>query len=206
MRVQKEAAEKAILSSPDVTAAVAPLVRHVNAITEQLNDAQITIGRLTAERDALRQRLIDETGALADQIDRQLASEVRDPERRQNRLLRLEAADEEAEDPSRFRLVFQRAGFIIPDDAGEEEYKQAARKRQIFAVVLLSLIGLGMWAYQQDPNNVGGISRETLTLIPYVGTIVQVFLAAWILYRVVRVGGKGARWLFPQQNTRRRRR
>jgi hypothetical protein len=197
LRAQKDAAEQVVLNSPDVIAAVAPLVRHVNTVTTHLNEAQVTIGRLTAERDALRQRLIDETGALAEQIDRQMAVEVVDGERRQNRLVRQEGreqarveGDATEDEPGKVSLFFQRLGLIIPDDATEEEFKQSARRRQIFAVVILALLGLGMWLFQQGSGS-GTFSRETLALIPYVGTIVQVFLAAWVLYRIVRVGGKG---------------
>ena len=214
IRMQKEAAEKVILNSPDVTAAVAPLVRHVNTVTEQLNQAQVTIGRLTAERDALRQQLTEETGTLAEQLDRQMAVELKDPERRQSRLLRQEAREEartsdgeEADEPGAIKRFFQRAGFIIPDDASEEEFKRAVRRRQMIAVVFLAVIGLGLWSYQQDPNNtVGKMSRESLADIQYVGAIFQVLLVAWMVYRVVRVGGRGAKWLFPQQKTRRRKR
>jgi len=213
LRTQKDAAEKAILNSPDVTAAVAPLVRHVNTITEQLNEAQLTIGRLTAERDALRQRLVEETGVLAEQIDRQVALQIRDGDRRQNRLVRLEGREEAlagegdgADEPGRVKRYFQRAGLIIPEDAGEEEFKRAARKRQIIAIGIFAAIGLGMWLAQRSGNDVGTISRESFAEIAFLGFFVQIFLALWILYRIVRVGGRGARWLFPQQNTRRRRR
>ena len=213
LRVQKEQAEKAILSSPDVTAAVAPLVRHVNVITEQLNEAQMTIGRLTAERDALRQRLMDETGSFAEQIDRMVELDVREAERRQPKLQRIEAREngrvdegETVDEPGRVKRFFQQTGFIIPEDAGEAEFKQAARKRQIFAVVLLAAIGLGMWLYQRDGNSIDSFSRDSLAQIQYIGAFVQVIFVAWILFRMVRIGGKGAQWVFPKQNTRKRRR
>ena len=211
MRVQKEAAEKVILDLPEVTAAVAPLVRHVNNVTMQLNEAQITIGRLTAERDALRHQLLDETGALAEQIDQQMSVDLKDSERRQNRLLRQEAREGEPDDgdePGRVSLFFRRAGLIIPDDAPEEAFKQAARKRQILAFTILSVVVLVIWLYQRGGQSIGNINRDSLAQIQGIGVIFQALLIAWMLYRVVRVGGKGARWLFPQQsqNTRRRKR
>jgi hypothetical protein len=214
MRVQKEAAEKVILDLPEVTAAVAPLVRHVNNVTMQLNEAQIAIGRLTAERDALRHQLLDETGALAEQIDQQMSVELKDSERRQNRLVRQEAreggrdGDEPADEPGTVSRFFQRTGLSIPDDASEEAFKQAARKRQMLAIAILATIGLGMWLYQRGGQSIGNISRDSLGQLQYVGAIFQVLLVAWMLFRVVRIGGKGARWLFPQQsqNTRRRKR
>lgn len=210
LRVQKEAAERAIFQAGEVTAVVAPLVRHVNAVTEQLNESQVTLGRLSAERDALRMRLAEVEGVPVEQLDVVPLAERFGAEKPQARTARAggratEAPASEQADTPALRL-FRRAGVIIPDDASDEEFKRAARKRQAIAIVAFAAIGVGMYLAQRNGADVSNLSRDSLGQIQYIGVVMQIFLVAWLFYRVVRVGGRGARWLFPQQNSRRRRR
>ena len=52
------------------------------------------------------------------------------------------------------------------------------------------------------PENLG---KDSLTHLPLIGNLMSVFLAGWIFYRVVKIGGKGVKWVFPSDQKRRRR-
>ena len=52
----------------------------------------------------------------------------------------------------------------------------------------------------------GSMAREDLGQIAFIGPVMQIFLAGWILYRVGRVSTKGVRWLFPDPSRELKRR
>ena len=86
-----------------------------------------------------------------------------------------------------------------------EDFAVARKRRQMFALVLLGVVmvlwfisRMGIW---QLPNN---LSRESLSSLPLVGELMSYFLAGWIFYRVIRIGGKGVKWVFPSEPRRRR--
>jgi hypothetical protein len=209
-RVQLQQAEQAIATAPDLAALVAPLVRHVNSVTEQLNEAQLTVGKLAAERDALRHRLADSEGIPIEDIPVLTAVAVdgeADAEAR--RLLRIEARESaitpEERKPNPLRPVGVRMGFVPASDAFDD-LKRMARRRQIFAATLIAGLVIGIWMATSEGRNLGAWAQENLAGYAYVGLIFQAFIMAWMFYRVVRVGGKGVRWIFPDPHAPKKRR
>ena len=88
-----------------------------------------------------------------------------------------------------------------------EDIAVARKRRQMFALALLVVL-VGLWVAGrmgalQVPSN---LSRESLTQVPLIGELMTFFLAGWILFRIVRVGGKGVKWVFPSDDQKRRRR
>jgi hypothetical protein len=80
------------------------------------------------------------------------------------------------------------------------------RRRQVAALCVLSVVlvlwllsRMGIW---QMPDNV---SKDSLSGLPLIGELMSYFLAGWVFYRIVRVGGKGVKWVFPTDQKRRRR-
>ncbi len=209
-RAQLEQAEQAIANAADVVGLVAPLVRHVNTVTEQLNEANMTVGRLMAERDALRVRLAEAEGVPIDEIVvMPLAEPVGDGEPSTRRLQRIEARQaapqEDEKKPNPLRPVGVALGFT-PEVDSFDGLKRMARRRQLFAAVLMVSVFTALRIATANGVQFDNMSRNGLADLQYVGSLFQVFLIAWMLYRVVRVGGKGASWLFPDPNGRKRRR
>ena len=67
-------------------------------------------------------------------------------------------------------------------------------------VIVLWLLGrMGFW---ELPSN---LSKDSLAGLPLVGELMSYFLAGWVFYRIVRVGGKGVKWVFPSEQKRKRR-
>lgn len=211
-RAQLEQAEQAIANAADVVGLVAPLVRHVNTVTEQLNEANVTVGRLMAERDALRARLAEAQGVSIDEISvlpLPLPESTGDGEPSSRRLQRIEARQAvtpvEETRPNRLRPVGVALGFV-PEVDSFDGLKRMARRRQMFAAVLLVSGFTALRIASSNGVQLDNMSRDGLADLQYVGMIFQVFLIAWMLYRVVRVSGKGVSWLFPDPNGRKRRR
>lgn len=212
-RNQLVAAEQAMLQSKDVTSAIAPLVRHINTVTERLNESQEQVGRLASERDALRAHLIQVTGMSTDQVAVIATRGIQESDvRSQQRLARMDTrADQVAHVPaaeekiSGTRKFADRTGLFIKDEFSPEEIKFVARRRQLVALALFAFLGVGLYVAQATGNNIGDMSKNGLADIAFVGVFFQMFLMMWMMYRVVRVGGKGAHWLFPDSNAKRRR-
>ena len=81
------------------------------------------------------------------------------------------------------------------------------KRRQRFVLGLLG-IALGIWllgtmGFFQMPEKLG---KDSLAHLPLIGNLMSVFLAGWILSRVVKIGGKGVKWVFPSEDPRRKRR
>lgn len=209
-RVQLEQAEQAIANAPEVVGLVAPLVRHVNTVTEQLNEAQITVGRLMAERDALRARLAEAEGVSVDEIAVMTLQEPGgDGDAASRRLQRIEArqvaSPGEEKKPNPLRPVGIMLGFV-PEADSFDGLKRMARRRQLFAAVVLVAAFTAMRIATANGVEFDNMSRDGLADLQYVGSIFQIFIIAWMLYRIVRVSGKGVSWLFPDPNGRKRRR
>jgi hypothetical protein len=88
-----------------------------------------------------------------------------------------------------------------------EDIAVARKRRQMFALALLVVL-VGLWVAGrmgalQVPSN---LSRESLAQLPLVGEFMTYFLAGWVLFRIVRVGGKGIQWVFPSESQKRKRR
>lgn len=209
-RFQLEQAEHAIANAPEIVGLVAPLVRHVNTVTEQLNEAQMTVGRLMAERDALRARLAEAEGVPVDEIALATLGDAHvDADASARKLQRIEARQSalivDDKKPSPLRPVGITLGFV-PETDTFDGLKRMARRRQLFAAVVLVTAFTGLRIASSNGVQFDKFSRDGLADLQYVGMVFQVFLMAWMLYRVVRVGGKGVSWLFPDPNGRRRRR
>jgi hypothetical protein len=166
------------------------LVRQLSLTMQQLNAAHRVIGRLSAERDILRQHYADAIGIPVDEVV--IATDTSGAEIEQKKVT------VEAKPPSRWAKLNYFGG---PDIA------QVRRRRQTFVAILFACIlvlwGLSRAGYWTMPNN---ISRDSLGSVPYIGDLMTYFLAGWLFFRVAKVSSKGVRWVFPSESRQRRRR
>lgn len=165
------------------------LVRQLSLTSQQLNAAHRVIGRLSAERDILRQHFADAVGIPVEEVI--VATETNPAEAAQKK------AHVEAKPPSKLEKL---------NYFGGSDYRRMRRRRQTFVVILFGFV-LVLWAlsragYWSMPSN---LSRDSLGEIPYVGELMTYFLAGWLFFRVAKVSSKGVRWVFPSENRRRRR-
>jgi hypothetical protein len=188
-RKQEDAA--AALSGADNNPALGALNRHLNMMMQQLGTAHRVIGRIAAERDALRQQLADLQGIPVDEI---VVTSLG------------AAADQPASTPKPTEPQ-PKTGISRLNYFGGEDVVVMRRRRQtfvlgllVFMVMLWLAARMGAW---QVPAN---LSRDSLTALPYVGDFMSLFLAGWLLFRFVRVTSKGVKWVFPSDDPRRRRR
>lgn len=189
---QKAAADA--VKAADDNPALGALNRHLNTMTQQLTTAHRVIGRVAAERDALRQQLADLQGIPVEEI---VVSTVGASTEASAQPARSSQPAPPSE-PSRFAKL---------NYFGGDDYALMKKRRQMFALVLLVVL-IAVWLASRMgaiplPDN---MSRDSLGQIPYIGDLVSVFLAGWILFRVVKVSTKGVRWVFPSEDQRRRRR
>ncbi len=204
-RVQFHAAESAVVNNPEVIAVIAPLIRHVNGVTEQLNDAQINLGRIMAERDALRARLaavegVDVTDLAIIPITETAAVSV---DKHGSRLQRIESRADDARSKGSSKSKVKNPLGVDPM-ATREEMARVARRRQLLAIALFGAVGILLYINSREGNDISKISRDSLADLQFVGVFFNMFFMVWMLYRVVRVGGKGAKWLFPHNQQQRR--
>ncbi|MCC6314262.1 MAG: hypothetical protein IT337_09625 [Thermomicrobiales bacterium] len=210
-RGQLATAEQAVLNADGLTATIAPLIRHVNTVTEQLNEAQLTVGRLTAERDALRQRLAQAEGVTVEQLGFIATSISASPEMAEAhaaKLKRLEARadrNHESSDGKAPNRILTTIGIQAQSES-DEHFKLMTRRRQVLAAAVMLTIFLVMRAIQSNGGSTSGFSRDSLAEIQGIGSLMQVFIVCWMLYRIVRVGGRGVRWVFPSNTNNKRRR
>jgi hypothetical protein len=176
---QQQAAEEALEEADDQHPALGPVVRHLNNVLRDLQEAHQQIGVLTTQRDSLRQQLKELSGEPVIEED--------DGTPRPNRDARL-AARAEAESEAADQM-----GRII-------------LRRRLIAAGALAAIATGVFVGKSMGANLDSISRESLAHLPYIGDLMSVFLIGWLLYRVARVSGKGVRWLFPEPEKQRKRR
>jgi hypothetical protein len=166
------------------------LVRQLTLTSQQLNAAHRVIGRLSAERDILRQHFADAVGIPVNEVV--VATDTDAAE------VTLKKVHVEAKPPSRMEKL---------NYFGGNDYALMRRRRQTFVGILLCVVlvlwGLSRAGYWSMPDN---ISRDSLGSVPLIGDLMTYFLAGWLFFRVAKVSSKGVRWVFPQDNKQRRRR
>jgi hypothetical protein len=170
------------------------LNRHLNMMTQQLGTAHRVIGRVAAERDALRQQLADLQGIPVEEIVVTSIGASQDERPAKTRELGESGEPQPQTGIARFN-------YFAHDDIDVMR-----KRRQRFALVLLGVILviwlLGRMGFFQMPENLG---KDSLTHLPLIGNLMSLFLAGWVFYRVVKIGGKGVKWVFPSDQKRRRR-
>jgi hypothetical protein len=191
---KKQKAAEAAVEVADDNPALGALNRHLNTMMQQLSTAHRVIGRVAAERDALRQQLADLQGIPVDEI---VVSTIG-------------ASTESSAQPSKPSqptAASQPTRFAKLNYFGGEDVALMRKRRQMlvlgilgFVLVLLLASRMGFWAL---PDN---LSRDSLGNLPYIGDFMTIFLAGWLFFRVIRVSSKGVKWVFPSEDQRRRRR
>jgi hypothetical protein len=157
------------------------------------------IGRVAAERDALRQQLADLQGIPVEEIVvTSIGASTGDPlgAARADQSTSAENSGESASPPLISRINY----FSV------EDVVVARKRRQVFVsglLLLVLIIGLAakMGAIQVPAD----LNRESLTHIPFIGDFLSIFFAGWMFVRVFKIGRKGVTWVFPQEKNRRRR-
>jgi hypothetical protein len=190
---RKQQQAKAALEEAGDSPVLGALNRHLNMMTQQLGTAHRVIGRVAAERDALRQQLADLQGIPVEEI---VVSSIGVSKENEDRP---EKTREPAEPPPPSAMA--RLNYFR-----HEDIQVMRRRRQIAALCLLGVV-LGLWllgrmGFWHMPANV---SKDSLSGLPLIGELMSYFLAGWVFYRIVRVGGKGVKWVFPTDQKRRRR-
>jgi hypothetical protein len=218
----KQAQAEAALNDADDHPAIGALNRHLNMLMQELGTAHRVIGRVAAERDAFRQQLADLQGIPVEaiavtslgqtrsrrpkaQVDQSAdLSEspvegiaVASPGRTRSR--RSKTTDSEQDEPSPPSGMARLNYFSVDDIA------VARKRRQTLALVLLVAV-VGLWLASRMgawhmPEN---LSRDSLAQLPVVGELMSYFLAGWVMYRIVRVSGRGVKWVFPSDQKRKR--
>jgi hypothetical protein len=165
------------------------LIRQLNLTTQQLNAAHRVIGRLSAERDILRQHFADAVGIPVHEVVVATDTDGEEPAQKKVRV--------EAKPPSRLAKL---------NYFGGDDIAQMRRRRQTFVLILFGIVlvlwGFSRAGYWSMPDN---LSRDSLGDVPYIGDLMTYFLAGWLFFRVAKVSSKGVRWVFPSENRRRRR-
>lgn len=170
--------------------------QHLGLMTQQLTAAHRVIGRVSAERDALRQQVADLQGIPVDEVI--IASLATSGELDKDRRAPASGEDESEPKPSRLSKL---------NYFGGEDIALMRRRRQTFVLgVIAILIVAGLYARQIGWSMPEDVSRDSLAALPVLGNFMYVFLAGWMLFRVVKVSSRGVRWVFPSENQRRRRR
>jgi hypothetical protein len=171
--------------------ALGALNRHLNLLTQQLGTAHRVIGRVAAERDALRQQLADLQGIPVEEIVVTSIGASTDDRTARTR---------EPSEPEP-RTGMARFNYFAHEDIAVMRKRRQTAALGLLGVVLVIWL-LGRMGFFQMPANV---SRESLSGLPLIGELMSYFLAGWVFYRIIRVGGKGVKWVFPSEQRRRRR-
>lgn len=170
--------------------------QHLGLMTQQLTAAHRVIGRVSAERDALRQQVADLQGIPVDEV--MIASLATSGELDKDRRTPTTGEDETEQKPSRLAKL---------NYFGGEDIAIMRRRRQTFVLGLIGiLIVAGLIARQIGWSMPEDVSRDSLAALPVLGNFMYIFLAGWMLFRVVKVSSRGVRWVFPSEDRRRRRR
>jgi hypothetical protein len=190
---KQKAAAAAVNASTD-NPALGALNRHLNTMTQQLTTAHRIIGRVAAERDALRQQLADLQGIPVEEI---VVSTVG---------ASTEAAAQPSK-PAQPAAPAQPSKYARLNYFGGEDFAVMRKRRQMLLLAVIGLVfvlgltsRMGIWVL---PSN---LSRDSLSNLPFVGDFMAIFLAGWLFFRVIRVSSKGVKWVFPSEDQRRRRR
>jgi hypothetical protein len=202
-RTQQDAA--AALHDAGEHPALGALNRHLNMLTQQLETAHRVVGRVAAERDALRQQLADLEGIPVEQIVVTSVAAATDDrpartrEHGEHRAARMREHGEHV-DPAPPSAMARLNYFR------HEDIAVMRRRRQVAALCLLGVVLL-LWTlskmgYLQTPENVG---KDSLAQLPVVGELMSYMLAGWVFYRIIKMGGKGVKWIFPSEPKHKRR-
>lgn len=203
-----DAANAVMLEKQDVTSAVAPLIRHLTTVTDMFNESQVQLGRTQLERDILRNKLAEQLNVSPES----LVIDVPESQARPDTSVVQVRTRPEVQSAagtaktSKIGAAISKSGLVIQDTHTKEQVAKTARRRQLLATVVLTGVGIGLYIAQRNGKDVTGFSRDSLAELQYVGLFFNIFLMLWMLYRVARVGGKGARWLFPNAERGRSRR
>jgi len=201
------------------------LHHHAKVMMMQLETAENLIGRVAAERNDFRQQLADLQGIPVEAIPMTPLDQIRN---RPSKALAGQSVDEfgspvdgiAVASPKRTRA--RRSRETDPDELDEptppsvmtrlnyfsvEDVALARKRRQMLVLVLLLVVGalwmvsrMGIW---QMPSN---LSKDSLSQLPVVGELMSYFLAGWVMYRIVRVGSRGVKWIFPTEDKKHKRR
>lgn len=174
--------------------ALGALNRHLNVMMHQLATAHRVIGRVAAERDALRQQLAELQGVPIEEI---VVSTIGISSEQTAKTETPSATPEAPEKSFMSRLNY----------FGGEDVAVMRRRRQSFVLgIIVFIVGLWVAARMGAWTMPDKISRDSLAQLPYIGDLMAVVLAGWMLFRLVRVSSKGVRWVFPSEDQKRRRR
>ncbi len=194
---RKQQAAAAAVEATEDNPALGALNRHLNLLLQQLAAAHRVIGRVAAERDALRQQLADLQGIPVEEIVvTSIGAATSDVQAKPTPTGSASSTDGQK------KSLAARLNYF-----GGEDYATMKRRRQGFALVLL-LICIAIWigvkmGMVSIPDD---LSRESLGDIAFIGDFMTIFLAGWLFFRVIRVSSKGVKWVFPSEDQRRRRR
>lgn len=216
-----------------------PLVRHMAFLTKELAEAQRTAGRVSAERDSLRQELaqfrahpsmttLPVAGVLAegsdvsdaaDQSSKDERIEARNGVRAAKQAERLAAISPdvriEARLEARAAKQAERLAAVSPASVDPELAQQLAeraaelgKRRRMILVAVMAGIATTIVGFEMIGMSIpwGVMSKDGLRGLEGIGPFITLIMMSFLIFRVVRVGGKGARWLFPQPEEPRRRR
>jgi hypothetical protein len=194
---KKQEAAVAALEAADDNPALGALNRHLNMLTQQLSTAHRVIGRVAAERDALRQQLADLQGIPVEEIVvSTIGTSTEQPTKSSS------SSSSSSTTAPATKSALARLNYFGGDDVA-----LMRRRRQRFAIALVLIVVVGWVAARMMGLSMPDkLSRDSLAALPYVGNLMAVFLAGWMFFRVIRVSSKGVRWLFPSDDPRRRRR
>lgn len=176
-------------------AAHVSMVRHVNSLTVALNEAHRIIGRLNMEKHQAQREL-----AIAKKLP--LPPPLPDPSW---------SAGASRSGPLAVRQLQRNRSEErkpAPDPTELAELKTTIVRRRIavlgaVALVAAIIVGYRMLGWNWFPD----ISdRDAMTQLAGVGAFVQIFFVGWMVFRFARIGGKGARWLFPDVEEEHRKR
>lgn len=189
------------IDGEDKNPAMGPIIRHLNTVTKELTVSNRMVGQLTAERDAFRRQVFELQGLPLpeEQTARQEKAHGSGTGNRESRMeARAEAkqARQEAhgEEPS-----------LSPEEVAAH-LRKMARRRRLIAVVALGVIAVLYVVLNQRGFDWGSFSRDSFASIAFIGPFFQVFLIGFVFYRMIRVGGRAGKWLFPGDDELKRQR
>jgi hypothetical protein len=190
-RRKQEDAAAALRGSGDDNPALGALNRHLNMMMQQLGTAHRLIGRIAAERDALRQQLADLQGVPVEEI---VVTSLGAP------AIQPTSAPKPVE--SKPPTGISRFNYFGGDDVALMRKRRQTFVLGLLLIVLILGFSIRMGAVQMPDK----FSRDSLSGLPFIGDFMAIFLAGWMFFRVIRVGSKGVKWVFPSDDPRRRRR
>ena len=191
----------ALSLAADGTVAEAAMVRHISALSESLNQAHHVIHLLNMEKYAAQKELAELKQLPPPPLP---APPVWRPRRGPDAAAALQPGR-----PERRPIAARRRakGELLDDEPLDldlqalAEARNVVRRRQIIAASIVGGIGLFVLLYSYMGwhwfPNLG--DRASLTQIAYIGGFMQIFFIGWMFFRFAKVGGKGARWLFPRE-------